>query len=283
MAPKKQAKKIFDYSGLEKGMVCQAESDGTYYAAEIVTVSTSKNRSKAPVKVSFKGYEGYDEWVSGDRLRSKALKVQAPEKKETPVKKTKIPKGTYTIYYHSACKLFYGRALAANLMLEEVGATIENKEPDGGFTGKGFAPPMIESPSGVKISQTAAISIVLGRELGLSPKGFKEFARALQIVEDFNDLFGELSKADDDRLKKWLQVFEDNLTAKYFCGDSPCFADFHGMMTFTSVKTKKAPLLEGFPKLSAWVDLMVATKGYQKLKETGIPMLPEKFGLVPLL
>lgn len=85
MAPKDKkqaAKKIYDYSGLEEGMRVQAESDGTYYAAEVVQVSTSKNRAKAPVKVSFKGYDGYDEWVSGDRLRSKALKVKAPEKKE---------------------------------------------------------------------------------------------------------------------------------------------------------------------------------------------------------
>lgn len=81
MAPKKQQakkpqpKKEYDYSGLEKGMRLQAESDGSYYAAEVVQVSTAKNRSKAPVKISFVGYEGYDEWVAGDRLRSKTLKV----------------------------------------------------------------------------------------------------------------------------------------------------------------------------------------------------------------
>jgi len=71
-------------------MRCQAESDGTYYAAEIVQVSTSKNRKSTPVKISFNGYEGYDEWVGGDRLRSKALKVaEAPEKekKERPERK----------------------------------------------------------------------------------------------------------------------------------------------------------------------------------------------------
>jgi len=79
MAPRRQkqqqAKKEYDYSGLEAGMRLQAESDGYYYAAEVVQVSTSKNRAKAPVKVTYKGYEGYDEWVDGDRLRSKALKV----------------------------------------------------------------------------------------------------------------------------------------------------------------------------------------------------------------
>jgi len=74
-AKQQQAKKEYDYSGLKAGMRVQAESDGAYYAAEVVQVSTSKNRAKAPVKVTYKGYDGYDEWVDGDRLRSKALKV----------------------------------------------------------------------------------------------------------------------------------------------------------------------------------------------------------------
>merc|ERR1719157_369311 len=88
MAPKgrkgaKEVKKVYDYSGLEEGMKCQAEADGSYYAAEIVQVSTSKNRTKAPVKINFKGYDkDWDTWVSGDQLRSKALKTVAPEKPE---------------------------------------------------------------------------------------------------------------------------------------------------------------------------------------------------------
>lgn len=83
MAPKaKPAKKTYDYSDIEKGISCQAESEGGWYAAEVIAVSTSKARAKAPVKVSFKGWEGYDEWVSGDRLRSKALKVTVEEKQK---------------------------------------------------------------------------------------------------------------------------------------------------------------------------------------------------------
>merc|ERR1711920_968118 len=89
--PKKEPKKTYDYTGLEKGMRVQAESDGVYYAAEVVLVSDAKTRAKAPVKISYKGYEGYDEWVAGDRLRSKALKVvkEEPKKEEEKVKKVK--------------------------------------------------------------------------------------------------------------------------------------------------------------------------------------------------
>jgi len=76
--------KVYDYTGLKEGITCQAESEGVYYAAEIVTVSDAKKRAKAPVKVHFKGWEAqYDEWVGGDRLRSKAMTVttEAPKTK----------------------------------------------------------------------------------------------------------------------------------------------------------------------------------------------------------
>jgi NAD(P)-dependent dehydrogenase (short-subunit alcohol dehydrogenase family) len=81
MAPKKSTK-VYDYTGLSTGTVVQAESEGSYYAAEVVVVSDSQKRSKAPVKVHFKGYDNsYDEWLSGDRIRSKALKIKKPIEK----------------------------------------------------------------------------------------------------------------------------------------------------------------------------------------------------------
>jgi len=83
----KKAKKVFDYSGLEKGMRLQAESDGKYYAAEVLQVSTGKSRAKAPVKISYKGYEGYDEWIGGDRIKCKALKVKTEASEEGAAEK----------------------------------------------------------------------------------------------------------------------------------------------------------------------------------------------------
>merc|ERR1719446_158294 len=71
----------YDYSGLEKGMKLQVEAAGTYYAAEVVTVS-KKGKKDAPVKINFVGYtKDSDEWVGGDRIRSKALKKVAPKAK----------------------------------------------------------------------------------------------------------------------------------------------------------------------------------------------------------
>lgn len=77
-SPKKAGKKVvYDYSDLKAGTTLQVSYEGTYYAAEVVAVSDSAKRAKAPVKVHYKGWESSsDEWVSGERLRSKALKVK---------------------------------------------------------------------------------------------------------------------------------------------------------------------------------------------------------------
>lgn len=77
-----------DYSALTPGMKLQAESEGRYYSAEVLLVSTAAKRSKAPVKVHFIGYgEDYDEWMGASRLRSKALKGAVPAKKKDDPKK----------------------------------------------------------------------------------------------------------------------------------------------------------------------------------------------------
>merc|ERR1719199_776100 len=57
--------------------------DGVWYAAEVVAVSKTKNRSKAPIKVNFVGYtKDSDEWVGVDKIRSKALKGGKPVQKK---------------------------------------------------------------------------------------------------------------------------------------------------------------------------------------------------------
>jgi predicted NBD/HSP70 family sugar kinase len=84
-APKAKAKakakakpqKEVDYSGLTKGTRVQAEADGVWYAAEVVTVASGGKRKNAPVKVHFAGYTpASDLWLGADRLRSKALKFK---------------------------------------------------------------------------------------------------------------------------------------------------------------------------------------------------------------
>eukprot|EP00429_Kryptoperidinium_foliaceum_P083123 CAMPEP_0176210684 /NCGR_PEP_ID=MMETSP0121_2-20121125/14269_1 /TAXON_ID=160619 /ORGANISM="Kryptoperidinium foliaceum, Strain CCMP 1326" /LENGTH=369 /DNA_ID=CAMNT_0017549721 /DNA_START=61 /DNA_END=1166 /DNA_ORIENTATION=- len=98
---------VADYSRLEAGMKLQVSADGLYYAAEVVSVSESKKRAKAPVKVRYLGYAGdYDEWVGADRIRSKALrpdgepagkaKSGTERRSERPGRKAKAPERTPT-------------------------------------------------------------------------------------------------------------------------------------------------------------------------------------------
>jgi len=74
MPGKKAPSKIYDYSGLQVGATLRAEYDGVYYAAEVLAVSESSKRQKAPVKVHFKGWDSsHDMWLAGDQLRSKGI------------------------------------------------------------------------------------------------------------------------------------------------------------------------------------------------------------------
>jgi|Transcript_87878 hypothetical protein len=103
-AAAKPAAKTADFSGLSKGMRVQAEFGGTYYAADVVTVSTAKAKAKAPVKVTFVGYEGMDEWVGADRLRSKALKMKAEAKAKPEAKKAAAKAAPSAVDYSGLSK-----------------------------------------------------------------------------------------------------------------------------------------------------------------------------------
>lgn len=78
-----QTSEEFDYSSLTVGVKVQVESDGVYYTAEVLDVSTKKSRS--PVKVHYLGYTAdSDEWVGADRIRSKLLRKKGSKPVKAP-------------------------------------------------------------------------------------------------------------------------------------------------------------------------------------------------------
>jgi len=88
-AKAKEKPKVYDYSGLEKGMKLQAEAEGKWWAAEVVTVKPGKKAT--PVKVHWVGYtNASDEWLGADRLRSKAITVKTPGQEKKGPKPTKL-------------------------------------------------------------------------------------------------------------------------------------------------------------------------------------------------
>lgn len=287
MAPgQRGAKKTYDYSGLETGMRVQAESDGTYYTAEVVAVSTSKNRVKAPVKVSYHGYDGYDEWLGGDRLRSKAIKTVTPEKKAAPA-------GTVKLYYWPA----RGRGEQVRLALVATGTSFEDVTFDltdeeekqaffekcrglgGNLTSN---TPMLEIGGKFYTQSTAIVKFVCARG-GLrprSPAGAYEVDNIIAHVEDARPLFyktikmlgGTMEKEElltkaETHLKNLERILGEK---KHFVDNKLTAADICVYDLLDTMVETQVPghVATNFPKLAAFRERMGAVKAIAAYHET---------------
>lgn len=291
----KEVKKVYDYSGLEEGMKCQAEADGSYYAAEIVQVSTSKNRTKAPVKVSFKGYEkDWDTWVSGDQLRSKALKTVAPEKVEREPLEVNFGywkirglgaifrmifeyKGVKYTDNHVECT-----KEGADKWFKEDKPKIAEKNPLANL-------PYVQVGKET-ICQTNACLTFLGRRLRMN--GLGRDAQALneqllceiydvrnstvELVYPFKAVCRDAAEHKEKSLKhlsggpfaKFEAVLEKGGT-DYFCGKLPSVCDFHiwEMLDQNKLLAEKhgaADIFESLPKCKAFYDRFRALPKLEK-------------------
>jgi glutathione S-transferase len=298
MAPKKgkvatQEKVTYDYSGLEAGMRVQAESGGEYYAAEVVQVSTGKNRSKAPVKVSFKGYDAaYDEWVSGDKLRSKALKKIKPEVKTENKAPLEINFGYWKIR---------GLGAVFRMIFEYKGVKYtDNTYEDGAKWFKEDKPKILEKNVLANlpylecgndcVCQTNACLSYLGQKLRMNGGGYK--ARMLneqllcEIYDVRNDMidlvypFRTVCRDEAEFKEKGKKKFEGAIFAKfeacleksgtdYFCGKTPCTSDFHiwemlDQYKLLSEKLGSGDIFEKIPKCKEFYERFRALPSLQK-------------------
>jgi glutathione S-transferase len=292
MPPKQTTtSKVYDYSGLEKGMRMQAESEGTYYAAEVVVVSTSKNRAKAPVKVAYKGYEGYDEWVGGDRLRSKALKVVTPEKAKAKAKVKVLAAGDVKLYYWPA----RGRGEQVRLALAATSTSFEDvtfdmtdeaakgaffekcRELGGNLTNN---TPMLELGGKFYTQSTAIVKLVCARG-GLAARGGAyEVDNVIAHVEDLRSicykpikLLGgtmekdEFLKLSEKHLKNLERLLGDksNFVNSRMTAADICVYDLLDTMVETQVP---GHLASNFPKLAAFRERMGQVKEIAAYHET---------------
>lgn len=273
MAPKKQQKKaapkVYDYSGMEKGMRLQVESEGSYYAAEVVQVSTSKNRAKAPVKVSYKGYADYDEWVGGDRIRSKALKVEKPAPPE------KKPKSTFRLNYFPITAL--GEPIRAAFAL--AGIPFEDDKKTGvewkelkPTLPEGSQMPILHATQGENTEmmfQSRAILRYVGsigsykgvRLYPTAPKARYYCDEVIEMVEDFRPLFvSTFQIADqaekeaarkalvqpDGKMYPGMKKLNERLGKfPWAAGDKPSIADIY--VVIICYKFQAPSFLDGFP------------------------------------
>lgn len=294
----KEVKKVYDYSGLEKGQTLQAESDGVYYAATVLQVSESKNRSRAPVKVNFKGYDTmYDEWVGGDRLRSKALQVAEPPEPER--KSLEINFGYWKIRGLGAVfRMIFeykGVKYTDNLYEGKEGADKWFKEDKPKILEKNVLAnlPYLECGTDC-VCQTNACLNYLGRRLRMGGGGYKAQLLNEQLLCEIYDTrnsiihlsygFADVCRDEGEHKEKSIKAlngnpfkkFEDSLArtgTDYFCDKFPCTSDFHiwemlDQWRLLAEKHGQGDLFANIPKCKAFYDRFRAIPSLQKYFES---------------
>lgn len=295
---KKEVKKVYDYSGLEKDMRVQAESEGAFYSATVVTVATSEKRSKAPVKVNFTGYDkSCDEWVGGDRLRSKALKTVAPPKVER--KPLEVNFGYWQIRGLGAIfRMIFeykGVKYTDNLYEGKEGADKWFKVDKPRILEKNVLAnlPYIEC-GGDTVCQTNACLTYLGRRLRLGGLGYKAQLLNEQLLCEIYDTrnkvielsypFATVCRDEAEHKEKAVKHLEGEPFKKfeamleqqgndYFCGKSPCTSDFHiwemlDQHRLLAEKHGQGDVFASIPKCKAFYDRFRATPALQKYFES---------------
>lgn len=196
----------------------------------------------------------------------------------------------YTIYYHTECKGFYGRAWPPLAMLKHAGKSYEVKGTEAAPAGAGFAPPMVSFPEGHCIAQTNVLCALVGKDCGLSPSDFAAEAKAKQLCADAGDLTQDVMSTEKakepekhaERLNKWLGHLESSMKGSYFLGDKLSFADFSVYSAISVILLKqtkgKLPGVTLPGKLKSWfADTMGAIPAVKELNNSGVPMLPDNF------
>lgn len=294
---KKPVKKVYDYSGLKEGMTLQALSeDGVYYAAEVLLVSTSKNREKAPVKIHYKNYgKEYDEWVSGDKLRSKALKVVKPEKPESPMKQLEFNFGYWKIRgLGSIFRMIFeykGVKYTDNQYEGKEGADKWFKEDKPKILEKNVLAnlPYLECGKDC-VCQTNACLSYLGRRLKLNGVNYKASLLNEQLLCEIYDVRNTIidisypfrkvcrdesehkTKSEEQISSSPFKKFEASLASSgtdFFCGKTPCTSDFHiwemlDQHKLLAAKHGTVDIFADIPKCKAFYDKFRALPSLEK-------------------
>lgn len=305
MAPKKGAQpkaKVYDYSGIEKGMALQVNVDGVWYACEVIAVSTRKAKSKAPIKVTYKGYQGYDEWVGGDQIRSKALKTKAPEVEVAKKAPIEFDFGYWKI-----------RGLGAifRMIFEYKGVKYTDKQyADGDEWFNGDKPKVLEKNplanlpyvtcGNDTVCQTNACLSYLGARLRLNGNGNKTRRSNEELLCEIYDVrnamidlvypFKAVCRDETEHKEKAKKALEGNPFKKfesileksgtdYFCGKTPLTSDFHiwEMLDQHKLLAEKNGVADFFgpiPKCKAFYDRFRAIPSLQKYFESDSYKLP---------
>jgi hypothetical protein len=275
---------VYDYSGLKVGMKCQIESEGEWFPGQVLEVSESKKRQKAPVKVTYKDYTGYDEWVGGARLKTKAIK--ATTKKAAA--KAERPPLEFTFGYWK----IRGLGAIFRMIFEYKGVKYtDNQYSTAEEWFKTDKPKILEKNplanlpyvqcNNDTICQTNACLDYIGDKLRLSGGGYQQRLLNSQLLNEIYDVrndiiaisykFKEVVRTEAELKEKLEKHWEGSGSFKkfeailekggtdFFCGKVPLTSDFHiwemlDQNRMLAERNGKTNFFDGIPKCKAFYD-----------------------------
>lgn len=184
-----------------------------------------------------------------------------------------------TLYYWTACRSYWGRAIGLVLTLDEAGAGYVIQDPDQAPAGR-FTFPTITLDSGETMGQVPAILNVLGARFGLTGESEAQRNLCQQTVLDWDDVFAEAQSGkftkDPARAAKWFELLDAQLAGRDFMvSDVPTVADFHAVFATEWVfKSHAADAYDDFPRLAQWWRDICAHPPVLKMRNSGVPMIP---------
>eukprot|EP00930_Biecheleria_cincta_P064197 TRINITY_DN49755_c0_g1_i1.p1 TRINITY_DN49755_c0_g1~~TRINITY_DN49755_c0_g1_i1.p1 ORF type:complete len:219 (-),score=42.18 TRINITY_DN49755_c0_g1_i1:194-802(-) len=183
--------------------------------------------------------------------------------------------GKFIVYYHGACKSFWGRCLPIGMLLETAGVMYEFKLPEEQPEGAGFAVPMMTFPDGTTIAQSPAIMLALGEAFGLAPNAARERVKHNQLILDASDLAADRAKPQE-RLDKWFSYFEKVLVASGsgYLMQTVTAADFQLFLPIYNLKREDKLSATQFPYLTAWHFKISQLPAAKKFLDSGVPVMP---------
>ena len=161
----------------------------------------------------------------------------------------------YQLYYWTACKSFWGRAIGVVLTLEEAGAEYSIHLPEEAPSDR-FTYPVMTLDGAETIGQVPAILNILGERFGLNGKADSQKIMCQQSVLDMNDIFSSAQSGNftenPERAAQWFRLLEKRLTeSKFLIADTPTVADFHGVFATEWVhKCYSVIAFDEFPRLA---------------------------------
>ena len=186
----------------------------------------------------------------------------------------------YQLYYWTACKSFWGRAIGVILTLDEAGAEYTVHPPEEVPVPQRFTFPVLTLAEGLSMGQVPAILNVLGQRFGLAGTTDAERIASQEAVLDVDDVFAEAQGGkfakDPDRAAKWFSLLDARLADhRYLVTDSPTVADFHAVFATEWVhKSYRKDAYDSYPHLARWWGDICAHPTVHRMKTGDIPMIP---------